>query len=765
MFIRFFQKYFVRLEIQIGFSVLVSLLILVTGSLQIVNAKSQIPPGHEKIGPGVLRTIQKEGESQVVIALKTTPAMAAAKRNIPILKNEVAKVQSRVLASLTRSEYKGKHRYETVSGLAGTLRSETALYKIASNPNVIKIDLDIGGTGTLGTSVPLIGADARHTQGNSGEGVVVAFLDSGLDTDHPDLVDDLDYEACFGDDDGSIDGNGFCPDGSDRQTGTGAAEDDAGHGSHTTGIVTSGGVVGSDGVAPDASIVAIKVLDNCSFAGCFYAFSEIVAALDYINANNATLGVDVINMSIGTSATFAGDCDTSTSWNILGAASINTLRANGVVAFASSGNNGSGSNMTSPACLSNVVSVGAVDNVDVVAGFTNSNTSTDIMAPGVSIQSMAIGGGTVTASGTSMASPHAAGCAALLIESGNATTPAQIETRLETSTVQVTDAKNSLTFPRIDCGVDNIPPIADAGGPYPVNEGLSVTFDGSGSSDPDGTIALFEWDLDNDGSYDSSHVSPIGPTVIYFGGPDSQTIVLRVTDSFGDDDTDTTTVEVSNVPPTVNIPLVVPVPSEEGQAIVASATFSDPAADDSPFTCSVDYDDGSGLQPAIVSGNTCTGSPHIYAEDGMYTIQVTVTDKDGGSGNNTVTHQVNNVPPEVIIDINFQTVQYSNEILGVTISATDVLNDPMIISNEWDVNGGGFTSGLPDTLTRTSIGCNTIGVYDTCIWTISGKMDVPEGVYTVRSSVSDDDGGISVRDFMITVKTEDPTVIFPIIMK
>jgi subtilisin family serine protease len=123
----------------------------------------------------------------------------------------------------------------------------------------------------------------------------------------------------------------------------------------------------------------------------------------------------------------------------------------GVIAFASAGNNGSGIAMTAPACLSNVVSVGATNNLDVVAAFSNSNATTDIFAPGVSIVSDSRFGGTATASGTSMASPHAAGCAALLIDSGEALTPAAIETRLKTSPVSVTDATNGLSFPRIDC--------------------------------------------------------------------------------------------------------------------------------------------------------------------------------------------------------------------------------------------------------------------------------------------------------------------------
>ena len=156
-------------------------------------------------------------------------------------------------------------------------------------------------------------------------------------------------------------------------------------------------------------------------------------------------------MSLGTSQLFNGNCDTATAFNMAGAAAINTLRTSGVIAFASAGNDGSATQMTSPACLSNVVSVGATDDSDNVAGFTNSNSTTDIMAPGVDITSTGLANGTSTFTGTSQASPHAAGCAALLLDAGDALTPDAIEAFLKASPVQVTDPKNGLTFPRIDC--------------------------------------------------------------------------------------------------------------------------------------------------------------------------------------------------------------------------------------------------------------------------------------------------------------------------
>jgi subtilisin family serine protease len=93
-----------------------------------------------------------------------------------------------------------------------------------------------------------------------------------------------------------------------------------------------------------------------------------------------------------------------------------------------------------------------------VGSRSNSNATTDVFAPGVLLTSDGLNGGTftVTNGGTSGASPHVAGCAALLIESGEALTPAAIETRVKTSPVTITDPKNGLSFPRLDCSYSAI---------------------------------------------------------------------------------------------------------------------------------------------------------------------------------------------------------------------------------------------------------------------------------------------------------------------
>jgi hypothetical protein len=275
-------------------------------------------------------------------------------------------------------------------------------------------------------------------------------------------------------------------------------------------------------------------------------------------------------MSIGTNALYAGDCDNSTAFNMAGAAAINTLRANGVTAFASAGNNGSSTQMTSPACLSNVISVGATDNADNVWVDTNSNASTDIFAPGVGVLSSDLANDTIVADGTSMASPHAAGCAALLIETAEAVTPNQIEARLETSTFQVTDPGNNLTFPRIDCRpAANDPPQCDANGPYVAECGDDLRLDGTGSADPDGDPLTFLWEGPIVGT---TAVGPT-PTVIFPPPTGLQSISLTVDDG---EDTAQCSAQVTirdTIPPEVfcNSPSTI-VPPDAEISFTATAT-------------------------------------------------------------------------------------------------------------------------------------------------------------------------------------------------
>jgi len=336
-----------------------------------------------------------------------------------------------------------------------------AIAALEANPLVERVDLDVGGQGSLLVSVPLNRADVAHAEGYDGNGVTVAILDSGIDETHPDLQNAIVDEACFC---RNGDGTGCCPGGSMQRFGPGSAADDYGHGSNVAGIVASRGKVAGPGVAPGSRLVAVKVLDH---QGKFSATAQIVSALDWILGNHPD--IRVINMSLGTNALFPGYCDATASYTMVLASAINSLRSRGTSTFVSTGNDKSTTSMEAPACVQAAISVGAVWKADVgaqnvtffnctdatttadeVTCFSNSNSTLDLLAPGAPITSDWLGGGRSTFFGTSQASPHCAGAAALLLQINPALSVDAVEQILKNSGRPVSDPRNGVIASRID---------------------------------------------------------------------------------------------------------------------------------------------------------------------------------------------------------------------------------------------------------------------------------------------------------------------------
>jgi hypothetical protein len=122
---------------------------------------------------------------------------------------------------------------------------------------------------------------------------------------------------------------------------------------------------------------------------------------------------------------------------------------------------------------------------------------------------------------------------------------------------------------------------------------------------------------------------------------------------------------------------------------------------------------------------------------------------------------VNNVPPIGDVDPPMQWPQYSDEISPITVTATDNMAEVLTATTSWSADGVAFSPGLPDFLSLSGPTCvDGGGGMQTCTWTISGFIDLPDGVYTVRTTVSDDYGGVTVTDAMIDVEPEDATVAF-----
>jgi len=241
-----------------------------------------------------------------------------------------------------------------------------------------------------------INADNVHFLSITGSAVKVGVLDTGVDVDHPDLV-------------GNIKG------GINIINTRKSYNDDHGHGTHTAGtIAAKDNTIGVIGVAPNAHIYAIKVLNKRGSG--FY--SDITEGIRWAISNEMA----VLSMSIGgySYSSFLEDA-------------IDDAFGAGIVLVAAAGNNGD--SVTYPAKFSNVIAVAATTESNDVASFSNPGNEVEVAAPGVGVESTYLGGRYATGDGTSMACPHVAGTAALILESFSDLSPSQVRKRLtETAT-------------------------------------------------------------------------------------------------------------------------------------------------------------------------------------------------------------------------------------------------------------------------------------------------------------------------------------------
>jgi subtilisin family serine protease len=277
---------------------------------------------------------------------------------------------------------------------------------------------DVPNLGGTNWGLDKVKAPEVWAKGYTGQGIVVAVIDTGVDYTHPDLDGNIWTNTGEIPDDGiDNDGNGFIDDvrGWDFTNRDNNPMDDDGHGTHVAGtIAAERNGFGVTGVAYDAKIMPVKVLgpDGGSYA-------DVAAGIRYA-ANN---GAQVINLSLGGSVSSSVVAD-----------AVRYAVEKGAVVVMAAGNEGR-SQPGFPANLARTygIAVGAIDQSDRLASFSNraGRTTLDyVVAPGVGIRSTTPNNTYSTYSGTSMATPHVAGVAALILSANPTLTPAQVENLL-----------------------------------------------------------------------------------------------------------------------------------------------------------------------------------------------------------------------------------------------------------------------------------------------------------------------------------------------
>ncbi|HSK75999.1 MAG TPA: S8 family serine peptidase [Thermoanaerobaculia bacterium] len=416
--------------------------------------------------PAVWRSLREKAESQgsVRVLVRVGGGFAPEGRldNAQAIESQrraIDTAQDAVLDQLDRVDVKLNARFEYIPFLALTVDAD-ALDRLAALPEVSGIAEEILERPSLASSNIAIGTNVAVSQGLTGNGQVIAVLDTGVDKTHPFFAGGkVVSEACY-----STTGSGttsLCPGGAPESTAPGsgvscpAGTDGCNHGTHVAGIAAGNNGTGPGfGVARGAGIIAIQVfsLDTyyCGGSGCVGSWpSDQIRALERVYELADDFDIAAVNMSLGGGLYYSREgCDFD---NAARKAAIDNLRSIDVATVISSGNSGYSGYISAPACISSAISVGATDDADAVAYFSNIASFLDLLAPGVDVTSSVPGGGTASFNGTSMAAPHVAGAWAVLKQANPGATVSDILGTLRNTAVSVS-AEGVSDLRRINLG-------------------------------------------------------------------------------------------------------------------------------------------------------------------------------------------------------------------------------------------------------------------------------------------------------------------------
>ncbi|HII81464.1 MAG TPA: S8 family serine peptidase [Methanosarcina sp.] len=428
--------------------------------------------------------------------------------------------------------------------------------------------------------------------------------------------------------------------------------DDNSHGTHVAGTIaqSTNNNYGVAGVAYSCSIMPVKVL-NKQGSG---TLQQLVDGI-YFATNN---GAKVISMSLGyPPGYYPGKALDD---------ALNYAYSNGVTVVAASGNNEAGT-VSYPAAYEKCIAVGATRYDGSRSNYSNYGDALDVMAPGGDTSLDQNGDGYRDGilqntfdpntknpkdfgfwffQGTSMATPHISGVAALLIAKG-ANGPEEVMAAIQNTATDLgtsgwdqyygyglINAKAALDSIQSQPTVNN-PPVAEAGGPYTGIKGTAIAFDGSGSYDSDGSIISYYWDFDGDGITDSSEENPTWT----YENTGTYTVTLTVTDNENAVGTDEATVTVTD-PASGGTIRVSDVSVETSSKLAGKNTFVSATA-----VVTIVDSNGSPVKGATVSGpwSGATGDLDSSVTDSTGKATVYSDEVKYKSGTLTFTFTVNDV--------------------------------------------------------------------------------------------------------------------------
>jgi subtilisin family serine protease len=500
---------------------------------------------------------------------------------IVVFKNSVANVSSMASTIATQHQSTIDHTYTTaIKGVALAL-SDAEAEALRADPNVAFVEQDQMMTlqntqtnapwGIDRTDQRALPLNGTYVYNADGTGVTAYIIDTGINYTHTE----------FG---------GRAVKGIDEVTPGGSAADCHGHGSGVASLV--GGA--TYGVAKNVRLVAVRVVD----CAANITVSTVIAGVDWVTANRTLPAVANMSLIVSLSAALTLAIESSIS--------------SGVVYAVAAGNNANDACTYSPANTPNAITVGATNSVDQLASFSSFGPCVDINAPGENIRMAWYGSNTATrtSAGTSFASPHVAGTAALYLQANRTATPAQVRAALVSNATanKLTNVPANTPNLLLYSGfiVAGTPPVANFAASCPT---LACSFDASTSTAlPTATYSWTFGDAKSGAGKTTSHTYATAGTY---------TVTLTVADANGTSSkTKTVSVAPANQPPVARFTV---------SCAILSCVFDASSSTDDIGIVSYAWNWGNGRSETHVGAI----ARNAFAAAGTYSVTLTVTDGSG----------------------------------------------------------------------------------------------------------------------------------------